>query len=73
MEEELESLEEVAVGGEIWRLLLYVTEWLKICRRFWERWNYCKKKLDWALTVLLWDRIDKELKSEGDYEELLLS
>lgn len=29
MEEELESLEEVALGGEIWRLLLYVTEWLK--------------------------------------------
>lgn len=27
MEEELESLEDVAVGGEIWRLLLYVTEW----------------------------------------------
>ena len=27
MEEELESLEEVAVGGEIWLLLLYITEW----------------------------------------------
>lgn len=32
MEEELESLEEVAVGGEIWRLLLYFTEWLKNMR-----------------------------------------
>lgn len=29
MEAELESLEEVAVGGEIWQLLLCITEWPK--------------------------------------------
>lgn len=34
MEGELESLEDVAVGGEIWQLLLYVTEWLKNMREF---------------------------------------
>lgn len=60
----------------VWKKLLWVERSgdcyctlqseLKICMRFWERWNYCKKKSDWALSLLLWDRIDRELKSEGN-------
>lgn len=64
---EEESLEEVAVGGAIWRLLLYITEWPQNMLRVFGKDEATVTERDQTeLYVLLLDRIDRELESEGD-------
>lgn len=57
MEKKLESLEEVAMSGEMGSVCYKMTP--KYAHRFWGRWSYCKRKRsEWALLILLWDRIE---------------